>query len=126
MHINLKQFIKYIIAGLINTFVGYGIFCLFYLIIKFTPELSNAIGYMVALLMAFVLNRFYVFSEKMPAESSFLRFIISFACAFIINQFVLYILIKKILLEPQVAQIYSMIVYSIAFYLFNPELIDSK
>ncbi|MEI8204589.1 MAG: GtrA family protein [Bacteroidota bacterium] len=113
------ELLKYLFAGFINTATGYGVFLILYRRIDCSPEVANALGYLAALCMAFLLNRFFVFSSSAATGSTALRFIIAFAGAFLLNQAVLYLCIRILLVHPEIAQIFSMIAYTFVFYILN-------
>ena len=115
----MKEFLKYVIAGFINAFIGYGVFLTLIRWAGYSPEIANGICYIIAIFFAFLLNRFFVFQGSKISKSTFLRFIFAFVCAFIINQAVLFVLFRIFSIQPEIAQIFSMIAYSIIFFLLN-------
>ena len=119
----LAEVLRYAVSGVINTVVGYGVFWIALRWARLTPEMANAIGYGVALGVAFVLNRVYVFQGARLSVKAGLRFAISFMAAFTLNQAVLVFLIDRGSLAPEIAQIFAMITYTIAFYLLNKHFV---
>lgn len=115
----LNEFIKYIVVGLINTIIGYGIFWFMLRWVKLSPEGANAIGYIVALILAFLLNHFFVFTASVFSASSVTRFIAAFGIAFGINQGVLFVALHFFYMQPEIAQGFAMIAYTIIFYVLN-------
>ena len=115
----MKEFLKYVIAGLINTAIGYGVFFSLIRWAGVSPEIANATCYIVALVIAFLLNRFFVFQGSTTSKVTILKFITAFACAFIINQVVLFLLFRILSVQPEIAQIFSMMAYAIVFYMLN-------
>ena len=115
----MKEFLKFVIAGLINGVTGFGVFFVLIRWAGSSPEIANAICYIVALFFAFLLNHFFVFKGSKSSKSTILRFIAAFACAFIMNQAVLFILFRIFSVQAEVAQIFSMIAYSFVFFLLN-------
>lgn len=114
-----NEIIRYIISGIINTVVGYGVFiCLVYLL-DVNPFYANAIGYIIALCIAFILNKYFVFNVKNTQIKHFLMFIIAFIVAFFINVIVLSLFLNVLNLYPAIAQIFAMISYTVSFYIFN-------
>lgn len=84
-----------------------------------SPNISNAIGYSAALSLAFYLNRSYVFDVRKYKLSHYIKFILSFAVAFGLNQLILWWLVYNSGVNPELAQVVSMIFYTIVFYAFN-------
>lgn len=114
-----KQFLKYLMAGVVNTVVGYGVFLVALRGLNWSPEAANALGYAFGLCVAFLLNRFFVFVVSGSASASALRFIVSFALAFAINQAALFVCYRLLLIPAEIAQIFAMVVYTVVFYLLN-------
>lgn len=115
----MNELIKYMIVGLINTATGYGVFWMLLRWVGCSPELANAIGYVIALCVAFYLNRFFVFTGANSSTSSILRFFVAFAAAFLLNQAVLIVFFRIFLVPAEIAQVFAMIVYTVIFYLLN-------
>lgn len=115
----MSELFKYIVSGVVNTVVGYGVFWMLLRGLHSSPEAANAVGYIVALGIAFLLNRFYVFTASKISTYTILRFLMSFAAAFAINQGVLIFLIRFFYVLPEIAQGFSMLAYTISFYISN-------
>lgn len=115
----MNELIKYVVAGLINTATGYGVFWVLLRWVGYSPELANTIGYIVALCVAFLLNLFFVFKGATVSSATVLRFFVAFAGAFILNQAVLFVLFRIFSIRPEIAQIFSMSAYTVGFYLLN-------
>lgn len=115
----MNELIKYMIVGLINTATGYGVFWMLLRWVGCSPELANAISYVIALCVAFYLNRFFVFTGANSSTSSILRFFVAFAAAFLLNQAVLIVFFRIFLVPAEIAQVFAMIVYTVIFYLLN-------
>lgn len=115
----MNEFIKFLVAGVINTLTGYGVFWIMWKWAGFSPEGANAIGYVTALLLAFILNHFFVFSGSVFSMTSVTRFIAAFGTAFAINQGVLFVLFRIFFVPPEIAQVFAMTVYTIIFYFLN-------
>ncbi len=122
----LNELIKYGVVGVINTAMGYGVFWIFFRWLNFSPEAANAIGYVSALSLAFILNHIFVFSGSTISATSAARFVAAFSIAFLINQIVLLVLFRIFSVPPEVAQIFAMIVYTVVFYLINKNFVFHK
>lgn len=110
---------KYLIAGLVNTLVGYGVFLLLLATSSMLPEVANAISYVIALVVAFILNKVFVFKSSVKNAVAIPKFIAAFAISFLVNQLVL-ILFYRLLNSPAaIAQIPAMVSYTIVFYVLN-------
>lgn len=115
----MNEFIKFLVAGVLNTLLGYCIFWILWKWAGFSPEGANAIGYITALFLAFILNRFFVFSGSVITATAVARFIASFGIAFASNQGVLFVLFRIFFVTPEIAQLFAMVAYTIIFYLLN-------
>lgn len=122
----LIEVLKYVIAGVINTVIGYGVFWIALRWAGYSPEAANATGYIIALSLAFLLNRFFVFTGAHISVSSSVRFVVSFIAAFALNQLVLFLLVRSDSFLPETAQIFAMVVYTVSFYLFNKHFVFAE
>lgn len=113
------EVLRYGIAGLINTAVGYGIFLGILAWTRLSPQQANAIGYGMGLGVAFLLNRYFVFAYAKLSLVAAARFMICFMVAFAINQLVLMLLLRAWLVRSEIAQLFAMASYTLAFYLLN-------
>ena len=59
-----RSFIKFIIVGLINTFVGSAIMFFFYNVLNFSYWSSSALNYIVGSILSFFLNKYFTFAVK--------------------------------------------------------------
>lgn len=116
----MSEFFRYGLAGVVNTFVGYLAFLLFYRYMYWSPAISNVGGYAFGLVCAYFLNRAFVFSASANNSSRRVgRFILAFFIAFALNQLVLFVLHTKLGLLAEWAQIAAMLIYTIVFYFLN-------
>jgi putative flippase GtrA len=115
----LREIIKYAVAGVINTFVGYAVFWIALRQMGLDPAVANTIGYAIALFISFILNKLYVFSNSQPFIITAGRFAIAFFMAFSLNQLVLLILLRMYFLTAEIAQIFAMASYTLFFYLLS-------
>lgn len=119
------QFLKYLAVGLLNTFVGYGVFFILVRFLHMTPEIANAIGYIFALSVAFLLNRIFVFRGNFLISKAIPRFLLAFAIAFSINQFVLIFFYRYLHFTAEISQIPAMIGYTLVFFALNKYFVFS-
>jgi putative flippase GtrA len=117
------QFLRYLIVGVINTVIGYGVFVSLVEYLNLIPELANLIGYFFALTVAYILNKNYVFSGYVVAPNSKSRFILSFIASFFVNQCALIFLYRYLGISAVVAQIPAMICYTLVFYFLNRKFV---
>jgi putative flippase GtrA len=118
-----SEFVRYIISGVVNTFVGFLTFVLLVYAFGLNLYASNARGYGAGLTCAFLLNRYFVFEGAQITSGAIGHFLISFAAAFVINQAVLSGLSAGLSLSPVLSQIGAMTVYTVTFYFMNKYLV---
>ncbi len=80
-----RDAVRYGLAGVLNTVVGFGIIAILDLGLGVNRHLANLIGYAIGLVVAFTLNRRYVFNDRGDNRSAG-RFLIAFLAAFFANQ----------------------------------------
>lgn len=117
------QPLKYIFAGVANTAIGYGVFLALLTLFNTNPAYANAIGYGVALIAAFILNKIFVFNQSTTDRSTIPKFILAFAISFAINQLILLIVYRGMGAPAELAQVFAMSSYTVAFYFFNKEFV---
>ena len=113
----LKQFFRYNLVGIANTFVGIGIIVLL-MLAGFSPTLSNAIGYGVGTVLSYYLNSKYTFkSKKEPIKRAILFFIVllfAYGLNYVTLTWTMYFL------NPYLAQLLSAVVYTFsAFFMMR-------
>lgn len=120
------QPLKFIFAGVANTAIGYGVFLLLVTLLDMNPSYANAIGYVIALIAAFILNKTFVFNQSTTDRSTIPKFIVAFGIAFGINQLVLISGYRLAGLDPKIAQVFAMISYTVVFYILNKKFVFSE
>lgn len=116
----MNEVLRYGLAGVANTIVGYLAFLFFYRYVHWSPAAANAAGYVFGLGCAYLLNRVFVFSGPLTKPQGHVwRFVLAFAIAFALNQLLLFVLYGAVGLAAEWAQIIAMSLYTIAFYLLN-------
>jgi len=123
---NIKEVFRYVLAGLINTAVGYGVFLFLVYFISLSAYYANAIGYFFGLCTAFILNKYFVFNTTHTSIEHLFKFVISFFIAYAINVLILFICLNILNLSPAVGQIFAMFFYTISFYILNKFLVFRK
>ena len=81
--------LRYGVAGIFNTLVGFSIILALDLGLHLDPRLANAIGYAVGICVSFVLSKVFVFTARRTTRSAPLRYIVAVGIAFALNQGVL-------------------------------------
>jgi len=113
-----KEFLyvlRYSLAGIINAVVGLGSIFLF-LGIGYSPIIANALGYALALTIAFVIGKTFVYRSKGRSGPESLRYLIAFMFSFMCNIGALQISIKLFGLRPWVSQGIAIATYIVIMY----------
>lgn len=112
------EFARYLVAGVVNTAVGYAAFLAFFWGIGLGARLANALSYAVGLMVALLLNRLYVFKGATFSAGAVLRFGVGFGLAYALNLATLNGLLAAGW-RAEIAQIGAMAVYTVGFYGVN-------
>lgn len=115
----MNQFIRFILVGIVNSGLGYGIIFACMYLAGLSPELSNAIGYMIALVASYFFHRSYTFRSTQQQRAEFIYFVVVFLIAYCINLAALIVLVRTLAVNAGVSQIISGCVYALASYLLN-------
>lgn len=81
--------LRYGLAGVFNTLVGFSIILVLDLGLGLDSHLANAVGYAVGICVSFVLSKVFVFKARKTTRSAPLRYVVAVAAAFALNQGVL-------------------------------------
>lgn len=116
---HIGEVFRYLVVGLANTGIGYGVIfgCMY--ILSLSPEISNAIGYAVGLVASYFLHRHFTFRSSGRRQMEFVRFIIAFAIAYLMNLASLIIMVRIISMNAGVSQILAGAVYVACAYILN-------
>lgn len=115
----LPQFIRYLLVGVTNTAIGYGLIFGFMYLAGLSPEASNAAGYGISLMVSYLLNRHYTFNSRGAQRGEVMRFLAAFAVAYALNFVTLVLLVRVAGAHEGVSQIVSGAIYVIASYFMN-------
>jgi len=116
------RFVRFGVAGLANTVVGFGIIAALDIGMHVRPVIANTAGYAVGIALSFVLNRHFVFRSRRAAKTSGPRFLISAAIAFTANLAVLAVagqLLGDTAPYRLAAQALGMCVYTLTLFMFG-------
>ena len=85
----LLSALRYGLAGVINTLVGFSIIVALDVGLHLSAHLANAIGYAVGICVSFALSKLFVFRARQARPRAPVRYVIAVASAFAVNQGVL-------------------------------------
>lgn len=88
---SIKIFAKFLVVGVINTLIGYGIIFLCLNILNLTYEVSTSVGTVAGAVNSFFMNRSFTFQN----EQSIFKTVLPFALVTIICYLIAYNLAKQ-------------------------------
>lgn len=118
-----KTFLKFIIAGIINTLVGAGVMFALYNIFHCSYWVSSIMNYVVGSVVSFVLNKYWTFKSKAFSLKEVIYFIVNIAVCFFIayslaKPFTMYLLRGySISVQENTAMFIGMIIFTGLNYL---------
>ncbi len=122
----MNYFPKFIFVGVINTALGYLIIFSSLYLLKISPEISNALGYGVGLLISYILNRCFTFNSSQVKHKEFLRFFTVFCIAYATNFIVLLFLIHRCGVSDGLSQILAGMVYVSTSFFMNKHYVFER
>ena len=102
-------------VGLLNTGIGFSAIMLA-MLLGASPTLDNVIGYATGLPVSFVLNKAWTFGDRRRSSPQIPRFIVVFVIAYGANILTLQVLTHALQINPYLAQLCSICVYSGTFF----------
>lgn len=85
------QFLKFLVVGILNTINGVLFAGLFSLLVS-QANIAFVLGYIIAVCISYLLNTFFVFSEKNICFNKFMKFCISYLPNFALQNIIVYML----------------------------------
>lgn len=115
----MKQFSRFLLVGVANTALGYSVIfgCMY--LAGFSPELSNAAGYAVGLLVSYFLNRNFTFKSDQRLSTELVRFMLVFLTAYMANLVVLIALVRALEIHAGPSQVIAGVIYIGTTYVLN-------
>ncbi|MEZ5894512.1 MAG: GtrA family protein [Parvularculaceae bacterium] len=114
----LKQAIKYGAVGAANTALGLALIYAGMGLFHLSPSLANGIGYLIAFLFSYAVNRRWTFESDAPVAKSFPKFVAVCAAGWLLNLGVLNAAIHFAGVNPGIAQLAGAAAYT-AFVFFG-------
>ncbi len=113
------HFIKFNVIGVINTIFGYSIVFGTMYFLNFDAKVSNALGYILGVLLSYYLNRKYTFKSEAKVKDEIFKFFGVFVVAYILNFLTLIISIEYFNINEYIAQIISAVIYTLTFFILS-------
>jgi putative flippase GtrA len=115
----MNQFIRFILVGVVNSGLGYGVIFACMYLAGVSPELSNVIGYMVGLVFSYLLHRNFTFRSTKMRRTEFIRFSVVFLIAYCANLVTLIVLVRAVGVYAGLSQVIAGLIYIGTSYLLN-------
>jgi putative flippase GtrA len=107
---------RYAASGLLNTLIGFSAIW-FFAFLGAAPALANMLGYAVALSIAFLNARSFVFRSEGHLTHEAVRYAGSFIGCYALNLLVLFVCIERLSLPVMVGQAIAVSSYVVTMYL---------
>lgn len=125
-----KETILYLFFGAFTTLVNIVSYLFFTRVITFNFMIANALAWMLAVLFAYVTNKFFVFeSKKVEIKflfKEFLSFVSFRLLSGIIEMFIMYVMIDLLFVNDVVVKVFTNIIVIVLNYLFSKMIIFRK
>lgn len=113
-----KSLPKFVIVGLLNSLFGYTVIIISYHITN-NYYISNAIGYLLGLLLSFNLNSKITFKKKNKTNSNFHKFVMAFFISYSFNVIILSACIEINLFDLYISQAVALVSYTLILFLIS-------
>ncbi|WP_425409505.1 GtrA family protein [Hyphococcus sp.] len=118
----IVQIVRYCLVGVLNTCIGLGVIFTCMSVFKFSPGLSNAIGFLSAIGVSYSLNRRWTFQSDASVKSSLTGYGAICVLGFVLNLGALYLFLDVLNVNPYIAQIFSVGIYA-SFVFFSARIL---
>ncbi len=108
----IKQFIKFGIVGVINTFISLAIYYIFVFINEDLYIVGNTVGFIVTVFNAFILNSKFVFklSGQKIASTELIKTFVCYGTTLAISTGLLYVMVQYLSVSEFLAPIFNLFV----------------
>jgi putative flippase GtrA len=115
----VRQFVKYCLVGILNTLITLGTIFILMKIFNVNYVVSNVVGYGLGLANSFVWNKKWTFRSRGPFRKESIAFLLVFAVSYLLQLGALVFLKEACKLYVDIAQILSMVFFSVVNFLGN-------
>jgi putative flippase GtrA len=122
----LRQLSRFATVGFINTAIGLAVIYIAMFIFNLGPLLSNALGYGLGLIISFILNRNWTFSDGRAIGKTLPIFLIVVAISYFLNIVIIFICISHLKLNPYLAQPLGIGLYTFLVYFGSRKFVFRK
>lgn len=111
----LRQAVRFVLVGILNTIVGYGAF--FILLNYFDYLAALLVSYGVGILHSFLWNKYWTFRSGGVRIAEFLKFNSVYVLSLVVNAAALAALVEVLRLDPKLGQLLLLPVTTLISYL---------
>lgn len=111
----LGRAVRYGLVGLLNSALGFTVIAALDIGLRVRPEIANAGGYAVGMMVSFALTKVFVFRNRDRVAATGPRYVLVILAAFALNQIALRLALSALgngALQHALAQAAGMIVYT--------------
>lgn len=118
-----KEFLKFIVSGVLNTLATYIIYLLFLNYIGYS--ISYTISYVSGIFISYYLNSLFVFKEKLSLKK-FIKYPIVYIAQYLINLCMVFLFVEKLGLSAQIVPLVVILITLPITYLLSKLIIKEK
>jgi putative flippase GtrA len=119
----MPPFVRFLLVGLANTAVGYGVILIFQYVFSAGYMVSNACGYAIGALVSYFFNKSFTFKNTRAHGDALPRFLLAVTSAYLINLAALKIAISLLQLPAAIAQGAAILAYTVCFYVISKHFV---
>ena len=118
-----KQAFMYGLIGITSNTIGYLLFLIFTLYLKFSPYLVISFLYPLAMLFTYILNKDHTFKQKKSQKNQKIIFVSIYLSVYLLNILILYIATSIFLAPSYLGQGIAIITLSIYLFLMQKKYV---
>jgi len=104
--IDMRQFLKFIFVGVVNTGVFYGIYYGM-LQLGFSYVISLTVGNVIAIVNSYLWNKFFTFKSKKRSMDETLKFLIVAILQYFLNLLIVHLCVTFMDISPELAGLFA-------------------
>ena len=121
-----EEVIKYLIFGVLTTFVSIASYALFTRLAHIDIYVSNVLSWIVAVTFAFITNKIYVFKSSGKAFNEVFKFYTSRLVSLGIELIMMYILVNVIHINDMISKVIVQFIVIVLNYIFSKIFVFKK
>ena len=102
MLVNVRQFIRFVLVGLLNTVIFYGIYVLL-LQVGYSYAFSLLIGTIIGIVNSYVWNKFFTFRKKLKSIWETVKFFIVYGVQYLSNLLIIHTCVTVLGISAELA-----------------------